>query len=193
MGCKTTRTTPHQFFGHTYEIIVSPHPGKRQNKHPIRNGWGGTVLLCGGVEALFSVLPGGDEVLFKRRAKLRKGDVPPILSLGVSAKEQKYLRIGRDTGNSEVENEATKRDEAEVPLYLWNERLTRPWRSLKGPNDTVDVERDKTLHKAVDAIRNKFALPWWKRNVLISFRVWFKITYRMPVGLNLPKMAVWGK
>jgi hypothetical protein len=45
MGCKTTCTTPHQFFGHKYEI-VSPHPGKRQNKQPIRNGWGGTVLLC---------------------------------------------------------------------------------------------------------------------------------------------------
>jgi hypothetical protein len=142
-------------------------------------------MLYGGVEALFYVLPGG-EVLIKRRATLLKGDVPPIISSGVSAKEQKGLRLGRDTGSSAVENEATKHDDAEVPIYLWNDRLTRPWRSLEGPNDTVDVERDKTLYKAADAIRNKFALPWWKQNVLRYFRIWFKITYRTPVGLNPP-------
>jgi hypothetical protein len=54
--------------------------------------------------------------------KLLKGDVPPILSSGVSAKKQK--------GSSAVENEATKNDDTEVPIYLWNDRLTRPWRSL---------------------------------------------------------------
>jgi hypothetical protein len=133
-------------------------------------------MLYGGVEALFSVLPGGEEVLIKRRVKLLKGDVPPILSLGVSEKEQKNLRLGCDTGNYEVENKATKHDDAEVATYLWNDPLKRPWRSLEGPNDNVDVERDKTLYKAADAIRNKFVLPWRKRNVLRSFRVWFKTT-----------------
>jgi hypothetical protein len=103
------------------------------------------------------------------------------------------LCLGRDTVSSAVENEATKHDDAEVPIFLWNDRLTLPWRSLEGPNDTVDMERDMTLYKYADAIRNKFALPWWKHNVLRSFRIWFKITYRMPVGLNLPKLAIWGK
>jgi hypothetical protein len=150
-------------------------------------------MLYGGVETFFPVLPGGEEVLIKRRVKLLKGDVPPILSSGVSAKEQNDLRLGRDTGSSAVVNEATTHYDAEVPIYLWNDRLTRPWRILERPNDKVDVERDKTLYKAADAILNKFALPWWKRNVLRSFRIWFKITYRMPVGLNLPKLAIWGK
>jgi hypothetical protein len=72
----------------------------------------------------FRYYPGG--VLIKRRVKLFKGDVPSILSSGVSAKEQKDLRLGRDTGNSAVENEATKHDDAEVPIYLWNDRMTRP-------------------------------------------------------------------
>jgi hypothetical protein len=95
-------------------------------------------MIYGRVEALFSVLPGGG-VFIKIRVKLLKGDVPPILSSGVSEKEQKDLRIGCNTGNYEVENEATKHDDAEVPTYLWNERLTHLWRSLEGPNDTVDV------------------------------------------------------
>jgi hypothetical protein len=142
-------------------------------------------MLYGGVEALFSVLPGGGG-LIKRKVKLLKGDVPPILSSGVLYKEQKYLRLGCDTGNSEVENEATKHDDAEVPTYLWNDRPTRPWCSLEGPNDTVDVEGDKKLYKADEAIRNKLSFPWWKRNVLRSFRVWFKNTYRTPVSLTPP-------
>jgi hypothetical protein len=59
-------------------------------------------MLYGGVETLFSVLPGG--VLIKRGVKLIKGDVPPILSSGVSAKEKKDLGLGRDTVSSAVEN-----------------------------------------------------------------------------------------
>jgi hypothetical protein len=135
-------------------------------------------ILYGGVEPTLPLPRGGEEVLIKIRVTLLKSDIPPILSSGVLAKEQKDLRIGRDTGSSAVENEATKHDDADVPIYLLNDRLTRPWSSLEGPNDTVDVERDKTLYKAADAIRKKFAFPWWKRNVLISFRIWFKITFR---------------
>jgi hypothetical protein len=41
-------------------------------------------MLYGGAETLFSVLSGGEEVLIKRRVKLLKGDVPSILSSGVS-------------------------------------------------------------------------------------------------------------
>jgi hypothetical protein len=122
-----------------------------------------------------------------------KDDVPAILSLGVSEKEQKGICIGHDTGVSGIKNEATKHDDAEVPTYLWNDRLTCPWRILDDPDVTINVERNKRSIDAADINRNKLMLPWWKLYVLSSFMVWFKATCRTTVILTPPKLAVWAK
>jgi hypothetical protein len=91
------------------------------------------------------VLPGGSVNQKKGETAQGRHPVFSFLRGRLSAKDQKDLRLGRDTGSSTVENEATKHDDAEVPIFLWNDRLARPWRSLEGPNDTVDTERDMTL------------------------------------------------
>jgi hypothetical protein len=67
--------------------------------------------------------------------KMLKGDVSSILSSGASEKEQHDLCIGRDSEVSDVKNED---DDAEVPTYLWNDRMTRSWRSLEDPDDTIN-------------------------------------------------------
>jgi hypothetical protein len=82
-----------------------------------------------------------------------------------------------------------KHDDVEVPIHLWNDRLTLPWRSLEGSDDIIDEELNVKLYKAADTIRNKFVLPCWKKNVRISFMVWFKTTYRTQVNLNPPPQA----
>jgi hypothetical protein len=76
-----------------------------------------------------------------------------------------------------IENEATKHDDADVPIYLWNDRLTRPWCILEGSEDIIDEELNDKLYKATDTIRNKVVLHCWKKNVRRSFMVWFRSTY----------------
>jgi hypothetical protein len=129
-------------------------------------------MLYRGVEALFLVLSGGVGVLIHRTMQIIKGDMPSILSFWVSEKENQDLHLGRDSGVSGAENEATKHDDAEVQTYLWNDRLVRSWRSLESPDDTINEERKKRFIEAANTISNKFVLPWWKRNVLISFMVY---------------------
>jgi hypothetical protein len=92
-----------------------------------------------------------------------------------------------------IENKATKHDDADVPIYLWNDRLTRPWRSLAGSEDIIDEELNEKLYKAEDTIRKKFLLSCWKKKVRRSFMVWFRTTFRTQVDLNPPKLASWGK
>jgi hypothetical protein len=120
-------------------------------------------------------------------------DVPSILSLRVSQTEQSYLWLGRSAEVVGIENEATNHDYTEVPIHLWNDRLTRPWRSLTGSDDIIDEELNMKLYKEADTIRKKFVLPWWKINVRRSFMVWFKTTYRPQVNPTPIKLASWGK
>jgi len=58
---------------------------------------------------------------------------------------------------------ATKADDAEIPLYLWNSRLT-------GSNHSGNLDW------ALDQIRS-FVLNWWKQSVTCSFLTWFKSTH----------------
>jgi hypothetical protein len=69
------------------------------------------VNVQGGVDALFSVLPGAGGILINRRVQMLKVDLPSIFSSGVSQKEQQDICLGRDPGVSEVENDATKHDD----------------------------------------------------------------------------------
>jgi hypothetical protein len=62
---------------------------------------------------------------------------------------------------------------------------------MEDPDDTINVERNKRLIEARDTIRNKFVVPWWKCNVLRSFMVWFKATYRTLVILTPPPPPSW--
>jgi hypothetical protein len=80
----------------------------------------------------------------------------------------------------------------EVPIHLWNDLLTRPWRSLAGSDDIIDEELNVKLYKAADTIRNKFVLPFLKKNTRRSFMVWFKTTYRTQVNLNPPPSYLHG-
>jgi hypothetical protein len=143
-------------------------------------------MLHRGIEAIFSVSPGGDDVLINRNVQMIKGDMPAILCLRVSQMEQPDLCLGRDAGVVGIENEATKNDDAEVPIHLWNDWQTRPWRSLAVPDDIIDEDLNKKLCKAAYTIRNKFVLPWWKKNVRRSCMTWFKTTHRTLVNLNPP-------
>jgi hypothetical protein len=124
---------------------------------------------------------------------LINGNVPSILSSRVAQAEISDLCLGRSAEVVGIKNEATKHDDADVPIYLWNDRLTRPWRSLAGSEDIIDEELNEKLYKAADTIRNKFMLPCWKKNARRSFMVWFRSTYRTHVNLTPPKLASWGK
>jgi hypothetical protein len=115
-----------------------------------------------------------------------KGNVPSILSSRVSQAEISDLCLGRSAEVVGIENEATKHDDAYIPIYLWNDRLTRPWRSLAGLEDITDEELNEKLYKVGDTIRNKCVLPCWKKNVMRSFIVWFRSTYRTQVNLTPP-------
>jgi hypothetical protein len=104
-------------------------------------------------------------VLIERKVKILKGNVPSILSSRVSQAEISDLCLGRSAEVVGIENEATKKhDDTDVPIYLRNDRLTRPWRSLAGSEDIIDEELNEKLYKAADTIRNKFVLPCWKKN-----------------------------
>jgi hypothetical protein len=98
--------------------------------------------------------------------KILKGDVPAILSSRVSHKEQHNLCLGRDAGVVGIDNEDTKHDYDEVPIYLWNDRLMHPWLSFEWPDDIINGFINKRLFKAAYMLRNKLVLPWWNRNVL---------------------------
>jgi hypothetical protein len=111
----------------------------------------------------------------------------------VSQTEQSDLCLGRSAEVVGITNEATKHDDAGVPIHLWNDRLTRPWRSLAGSDDIIDEELNVKLCKAEDTIRNKFVIPCWKKNVRRLSMVWFKTTYRTQVNLNPPKLASRGR
>jgi hypothetical protein len=149
-------------------------------------------MLYRGILALFSILPGGVEVLIDRKVQMLKVNVPVvILSSRVSHTEQSDLFLGRYAEVVGIKNEATKHDDAEVPIHLWNDLLTRLWRSLEGSDDSIDEELNVKLHKAADTIRNKLVLPFWKKNVMRLFMVWFKTTYRTQVNMNPPRL--WGK
>jgi len=52
---------------------------------------------------------------------------------------------------------ATKNDDAEVPVYLWNEAIV--------------VDGDPTKLLALDVIRH-FALRWWKKHTTRDFLRW---------------------
>jgi hypothetical protein len=114
--------------------------------------------------------------------QILKGNVPAIMSSRVSQAEQADLCLGRSAEVVVIENEATKHDDADVPICLWNDRLTRPWRSLAGSEDIIDEDLNVKLYKVADTIRNKFVLPCWKKNVRRSFMVWFRTTYRSFIG-----------
>jgi hypothetical protein len=69
-----------------------------------------------------------------------KGNVPDILYSRVSQNEQSDLCLGRSAGVVDIENEATKYDDAEVPIHVWNDQLMRPWFNLAGSDDIIDEE-----------------------------------------------------
>jgi hypothetical protein len=103
-------------------------------------------MLHRGIEALFSVLRGGGvEVLSDIKVQRPKGNEPAILSSRVSQTEQSDLCLGRYAEAVGIKNEATKHDDADVPIYLWNDCLTRPWRSLAGSDEIIDEELNVKL------------------------------------------------
>jgi len=61
---------------------------------------------------------------------------------------------------------ATKSDDAEVPLELWN--------------DHIVPDRDPVKISALDVIR-KFALRWWNRNLERGFLEWFRAKYSVSI------------
>jgi hypothetical protein len=132
-------------------------------------------------------------VLIDRKVQILKVNVLYILSSGVSQTEQSDLCLGRSAEVVGIKNETTKHDDAEVPIHLWNDRRTRPWRSLAGPDDIIDEELTVKLYKEAYTISNKSVLPYWKKTVRRSFMVWFKTTYRTQVNMNPPTLASWGK
>jgi hypothetical protein len=82
--------------------------------------------------------------------------------------------------------------DAEVPINLWNDRLTPPWRSLAGLDDIIDEELNVKLYKAAVTIRNTFMLPCWKKNMTRSFMVWFETNYRAQLNLTPPQARSMG-
>jgi hypothetical protein len=64
--------------------------------------------------------------------------LPSILSSRVSHTDQSDLCIGRSAEVFGIEHDSNKHDDAEAPIHLWNDRLTRPWRSLAGSDDIID-------------------------------------------------------
>jgi hypothetical protein len=115
-----------------------------------------------------------------------------ILSSRVSQTDQSDLCLGRSAEVVGIENEATKHDDAEVPIHLWNDRLTRQWRSLAVSDYIIDEELNVKLYSAADMIRNKFVLPCWKKKLRRLFMVWFKTTYRTQVNLAPPHASFMG-
>jgi hypothetical protein len=63
--------------------------------------------------------------------------------------------------------EATKHDDAEVPMWLWNSWLkTREWNFLEGRE-----------WESVLVVIRSFSLRFWRRKVTSSFFLWFHKRY----------------
>jgi hypothetical protein len=80
------------------------------------------------------------------------------------------LKLGKHGGGNAPQEEATKYDDIEAPIQLWNTRLTR---LCDG-----DVLPPAGLEKGEDAVRDKFALRWWRMKVRKSFFRWFKNEFK---------------
>jgi hypothetical protein len=64
--------------------------------------------------------------------------------------------------------EATKHDDAEVPIWLWNSRLkTREWNFLEGREWESDL-----------VVIRSFGLRFWRRKATSSFFLWFHKLYQ---------------
>jgi hypothetical protein len=77
--------------------------------------------------------------------------------------------------------EATKDDDGVVPYNLWESWLTRLWDG--------DVIPPPDVAKAVEVVREKFALQFWKIKVRKIFFAWFGQCYKVHVPYQ--KMVAW--
>jgi len=93
-----------------------------------------------------------------------------VSSLDLENREQNEAELKRYQA-------ATKADDAEVPVYIWDQRLLPLHKQLeRGP--------------VLDTIRG-FALRWWRRNTLRDFIKWFKIAHpKVTSGNNIRVRAI---
>jgi hypothetical protein len=82
-------------------------------------------VLVAAALAVVNGRPGGGGALPSRKESERPGEVPEFLSSRVLPTES--LKLGKDGGAKASQEEATKDDDAEVPVQLWNSRLTKLW------------------------------------------------------------------
>jgi hypothetical protein len=80
------------------------------------------------------------------------------MHLDMMAVDRKVSKTGSESKESKEAREAkaTKEDDAEVPIHLWNERVLQDWSER---NDQVDTGQK------LETIRAKLLLRRWKQNL----------------------------
>lgn len=90
----------------------------------------------------------------------------------VRKKEERERRI----------HQAVKSDDAEVPIFVWNERCRSGFRTLTWTANQKDcyddrigspIEDEKMWDRALEGLR-ELGLCWWKKNLRRSFSSWLK-------------------
>jgi hypothetical protein len=143
-------------------------------------------ILVAATNLVLNILPGGAEI---EMFVSLEGKLPAI----VHTREMDYraeptgevnelLRMGAhgELTRASLE-EATKHDDAEVPIWLWNSRLkTLEWNFLEG----------REWESALVVIRS-FGLRCWQRKVTSSFFLWFHKRYQVRPADKV--IATWQK
>ena len=143
------------------------HPSSLPNDHPIFTSAPGKIIQHSlWLLSLTQVIGGGDNSFHEL--------IHPIFELDEGDALVRHHEHF-DTHNETLEEahvKAVKHDDAEIPVYMWNDRLvsTHP-----NPTHINSLPRDKVDH-AINVLR-KFALRCWKRRVLQSLQRYLSSKY----------------
>lgn len=71
---------------------------------------------------------------------------------------------------------ATKSDDAEVPVYIWNHYVMLAWNLERNRQGEPEIEPGPAEEREFDRLR-KVMLRWWRRNLTRSFISYLKLEY----------------
>ncbi len=181
-GRNSAYTHPHvplSVFGSTFNALLSElHP----QEDWLRIFQGSALKILGADESFLpikccmAILDGINREApgVRTCSKIMGGQtVEPKLGLVDAMLAQRY----QEEAEAKRMQAATKADDAEVPVTLWDQRIL--------PN-MLQAERGPILN----VIRN-FCLQWWERNVLRDFLAWFQRTPDCLVAHQFKLRQVW--
>ena len=94
--------------------------------------------------------------------------VNPAISHPVDTEPSRALTQST-ADRQERTRKATKADDAEVPVYLWNDRIIKNASELQA--------------KALDSFR-KFCFRWWRKNICREFMGWYEKKHGRPPAMD---------